>query len=106
LKEAMPVYEQVIAKTDREAAARAQFMIGEIQFEQKKHREAIVSFFKVVASYGYPRWQADASYEAGRCFEVLGYKSKAIEQYEDLLKNFPDSDKAPLARARLEELRG
>ncbi len=104
--EALAAYEQVVAKTDREAAARAQFMIGEIQFAQKKHREAIVSFFKVVSGYGYPKWQAYATYEAGRCFEVLGHKPQAIEQYQELLKNYPDSEQTPLAKQRLEELGG
>ncbi len=37
---------QVLAKTNGEAAARAQFMIGEIQFQQKKHAEAVKSFFR------------------------------------------------------------
>jgi len=104
--DALPVYQKVIDLTEREAAARAQFMIGEIQFAKKQHREAIASFFKVIGYYGYPKWQANASYEAGRCFEVLEYKQKAIEQYEDLLKNFPKSDKAPMAKDRLAELRG
>jgi TolA-binding protein len=104
--DALATYEQVIAKTDRESAARAQFMIGEIQFASKKYREAIVSFFKVIAAYGYPKWQADASYEAGRCFEELGYKQKAIEQYEELIKSFPKSDRVEAAQTRLAELRG
>ncbi len=102
--EAVAAYEQVIARTDREAAARAQFMIGEIQFEQKKHREAIVSFFKVISGYGYPKWQAYATYEAARCFEVLGHKRQAVEQYQDLLENYPESEQAPLAKKRLEAL--
>lgn len=104
--EALAAYEQVIAATDREAAARAQFMIGEIQFEQKEHREAIVSFFKVISGYGYPKWQAYATYEAARCFEALGHTSQAIQQYQELLKNYPDSEQAPLAKQRLAALGG
>ncbi len=102
--EAIAAYEQVIARTDREAAARAQFMIGEIQFERKQHREAIVSFFRVVSGYGYPKWQAYATYEAARCFEALGHKPQAIRQYRELVENYPDSEQAPLAQERLEEL--
>ncbi len=104
LDDAVAAYQQVIAKTEREAAARAQFMIGEVQFAQKKHREAIVSFFKVISGYGYPKWQAEATYEAARCFEVLGHKPQAIQQYQELLTNYPQSDKAPLAKQRIEEL--
>ncbi len=102
--DAIAAYEQVIAATDREAAAQAQFMIGEIQFERKEHGEAIVSFFKVIAGYGYPKWQAYATYEAARCFEALGHKPQAVQQYEELLKNYPDSEQVPLAKQRLAAL--
>ena len=104
LDAAKALYEQVIAKSNLEPAARAQFMIGEIQFQQKKHKEAITSFFKVSYGYGYPRWQADATYEAARCFEVLGKKTQAVAQYKKLLEKFPESDKVPLAKERIEQL--
>ena len=102
--EALAVYRQVLAKSAAEPAARAQLMIGEIQFEQKQHAEAIKSFFKVSYGYGYPKWQADATYEAGRCFEVLGQKSQALKQYQKLVKEFTESDKLPLAKQRIEAL--
>jgi TolA-binding protein len=112
LAEATALYEQTIEKTDKlgrsnsEPAARAQFMIGEIQFQNKQHNEAVKSFFK--AAYGYnssPKWQADATYEAGRCFEVLGQKTQAIKMYQELTEKYADSDKAPLAKQRLAELK-
>jgi len=105
LAEATALYKQVIAKTRREVAARAQFMIGEIEFEQKKHAEAVSSFFKVSYGYGYPKWQAQAHFEAGRCFEVLGKKPQALKQYQELVEKYPDSDKAPLAKKRIDELK-
>ncbi len=101
----MALYKQVTAKTRREVAARAWFMIGEIQFEQKKHSEAIGSFFKASYRYGYPKWQAAAHYEAGRCFEVLDKIPQAIAQYEELVEKYPKSDKVPLAKKRLAELK-
>ncbi len=104
LDEALALYRQVITKTNLEPAARAQFMIGEIQFQQKKHDEAVKSFYKVIYGYGYPRWQADATYEAARCFEVLGKKAQALKQYEKLVSDFPKSDKISLAKERIEEL--
>jgi TolA-binding protein len=104
--EAVKQYEQVIAKTDREVAARAQFMIGEIQFENKSYSEAVRSFFKVAYSYSHPKWQADATYEAGRCFENLGKKTQAVKTYQELLDKYPESERVPLARQRLAELKG
>jgi len=102
--EAVALYEQVIAKTGREVAARAQFMIGEIQFESKAHSEAVKSFLKVLDGYSYPKWQAEAAYEAGRCFEVLAKKTQAVELYRELIERFPKSDKVPLAKERVEQL--
>lgn len=104
LDEAKAVYDQVIAKTNTEAAARAQFMIGEIEFQQKKHADAVKSFFKVAYAYGYPQWQADATYEAARCFEVLQKETQAAKMYQELIDKFPKSDKVPLAKERVKAL--
>ena len=94
----------MIADTDGEAAARSQFAIGQIQFQQKKYVEAKKSFFKVAYGYSYPRWQAQATYQSGRCFEALGMKEEAINQYRELLEKYPQSDQSPQAKQRIEEL--
>ncbi len=104
LDQAMETYAQVIAKSSAEPAARAQFMIGEIQFQKKQHSEAVKSFFKVAYGYGYANWQAEARYEAARCFEVLGKKTQAVKMYGELIEKHPQSDKVPLAKQRLAEL--
>ena len=80
-------------------------MLGEILFQQKKHTEAIRTFYEVIyGGYDYPRWQADATYEAARCFEVLKKKDQAVKLYKELLEKFPKSDKAPAAKTRLQSL--
>ena len=86
-------------------------MIGEILFEKKEYKEAVRNFFKVAYGYGYPQspepvkvWQASASYEAGRCFEVLKMIDQAKKSYREVVEQYPTSDKAPLARTRLESL--
>jgi TolA-binding protein len=103
-EEALELYESVTAKTNREVAARARFMIGEIHFEQKEHAEAVRNFYKVAYGYGYPEWQANALYEAARCLEVLKKTDQARKDYQEIVTKFPDSDKAPLAKKRLAEL--
>lgn len=110
LPDAQATYQRAIAATDKvgragsEVAARAQFMIGEIQFQNKDHAEAVKSFFKVAYGYASPKWQAEATYEAARCFEVLNKKSQAARLYQELAEKYPQSDKVPLARERLAEL--
>jgi TolA-binding protein len=104
LDEAVGEYTQVVAKSKQEAAARAQFMIGEVQFQQKKHAEALASFYQVLYGYAYPQWQADAAYEAARCFEVLKKKPQALKQYQELVEKFPQSDKVSSAKERIKSL--
>src|SRR5262249_28985494 len=111
LDEALARYEQVAAETDREVSARARFMMGQILSDKQEYREAVRSFFKVAYGYGYPQapeplrgWQAKASYEAGRCFEVLMMIDQAKKSYQEVLDKYPTSEKAPMAKSRLEAL--
>ena len=92
--EAVRRYQQVIAKSDQEFAARAQLMIGKIQSEKKDYAEAIKSFIKVSYGYSYVKWQAEAAYEAARCYENQGQNAEAIKQYQELLSSFPQSEQA------------
>jgi len=104
LDDALSLYEAVTAKSNAEVAARARFMIGEIYFERKDHKEALRQFFKVASGYSYPQWQAAAHFEAGRCFEVLGKVGQAKQSYQEVVEKFPESDKVALARSRLAAL--
>lgn len=101
---ALALYEEVTAKTDGEVAARARFMIGQVYLEKKDHPEAVKNFLKVAYGYGYPQWQARAQYEAGRCFEILGKKDDARKSYQEVVERFPESDKAELAKKRVEAI--
>jgi len=103
--EALPLYEKAAA-SNREVGARARFMMGEIYFAKKDHKEAVRQFFKAAYGYNAPRWQADATFEAARCFEVLENVAQAKKSYQELLEKFPDSDKAAAAKQRLEKLGG
>ena len=92
-------------------AARARLMEGEVLFEQEKHKDAIKSFFKVAYGFGeqqappdYHPWQAQATFEAARCFEVLGKPDQARTLYAELVERYPQSQQTPAARKRLESL--
>ncbi len=103
--DAAAAYQQAIAKTDREPAARAQFLIGKIQSEANNPKEAVKSFFKVLYGYSAPKWQAEAAFEAGRALEAAGDKPQAAKAYQELLDKFPQSDKVPPAKQRLAALK-
>ena len=102
--EALKLYETVTTQTDREIAARARFMVGEIHFNKKNHAEAVRHFFKTAYGYGYPEWQARAQFEAGRCFEVLGKLQQAKQSYQEVVDKYSKSEEAELAKKRLSEL--
>jgi TolA-binding protein len=104
--EALKNYELATEKSGDEVAARARFMIGEICFERQQHGDAIKHFFKVAYGYAFPQWQANALYEAGRCFEVRKQKKQALESYQEIVQKFPESDKVPQAKKRIAELGG
>ena len=56
------------------------------------------------SGYNYPEWQANAQYEAGRCFEAIGKKDQAVQSYQEVIGKHPKSEKAPLAQRRLDSL--
>ncbi|HUT12727.1 MAG TPA: tetratricopeptide repeat protein [Thermoguttaceae bacterium] len=103
--EAMPIYQQVIAQTDQEPAARAKFATGAIYFGRGEHADAIINYIDVASNYAIPDLQADALWEAARCYEVIRKIPQAINQYEKLVNQFPQSAKAAQAKTRLEELK-
>jgi TolA-binding protein len=82
-----------------------------VLFEQGKHKDAIKAFFKVAYGFGerqappaFHPWQAQATYEAARCFEVLEKPDQARTLYAELVDRYPDSEHVPAARKRLEAL--
>lgn len=111
LDDALADYRAVADGPRTVLAARARLMEGEVLFEQEKHKDAIKSFFKVAYGFGeqqappdYHPWQAQATYEAARCFEVLGKADQARKLYAELVDRYPQSQQTPAARKRLESL--
>jgi len=102
--EAVRLYQQVIAQSEGEVAARAQFMIGHVQVEEGKPAEAVKSFYKVAYGYSFPRWQAEAMYAAGQSLEALKNVPQAVKQYRELAEKFPQSEQAAAARQRIKSL--
>jgi TolA-binding protein len=111
LDDALAGYRAVADAGRTEIAARARLMEGEVLFEQEKHKDAIKAFFKVAYGFGekaapaaFHPWQAQATFEAARCFEVLGQPDKARGLYAELVDRYPESPQAPTARKRLASL--
>ena len=122
LEQAVADYKQAAERSRGAAGARAQFMLGELQFQQKQFDDAIKDFQRVMFRYGTEQvppdvqtWQAKAGYEAGRCCEVLiesaatpadrtARIADAKKFYRYVVETHPDNGLAAEARKRLDAL--
>jgi TolA-binding protein len=103
--EALALYQQIIDRwPNDETAARAQFQIGQVQFDQKQYAAASQSFVKVVYGYSFPRWQAEAAFASAGVYEAQDKKQEALKAYQDLIRDYPQSDKVAPAKSRVEAL--
>lgn len=98
---AIKSYVDVVTRHTGPTAARAQFQIGECCFAQKKFDEAVRELLKTDILYAYPEWSAAALFEAGRCLSEAGKPADGKRQYEDVVRRWPDSQWARLARELL-----
>ena len=81
--------------------ARAQWMIGESFFLQHKFVEAIEAYRRVEGLQPDGAWVVASLVQAGKSFEQLGRTREATICYSSLIKRFPDSQHADVARRRL-----
>ena len=98
---------QVIrAETGRgtETAARCQFLIAETLLLEGDYEAALKEYYRVYLSYAYDDWRARGLFQAAGCEVKLQQFTAAVRSYEDLIKDFPDSELAEKAKTRLKEL--
>ena len=84
-----------------ELSDNAQYGIGECLFAQSKFDSAAVEYAKVEAAYPQGDKVPAALYKLALCQEKLGQTAEAKKTLEDLVKRFPLSGEAQLARERL-----
>ena len=106
LDDAIKVYEQTTSETETETAAKARFMIGEIEFGRKRYEDAIEQFLVVTAGYPYPAWQTLARFETARCFVELGDRPRAISTLKEMIEKHGDHPRAADAKKMLTALEG
>ena len=98
-------FEQYIAMFSRsEAVGDAYFYIGECSAAQKKYTEAIDAYNRVIVGYAKTARAPEAMYKRGLAFENLAQVDRARESYEVLMKTYPDSDAARLAKQNIARL--
>lgn len=85
----------VFAGTD--AAARAQFLLGEALFEGGSYQEAITEFNGVLSDYFEHDLAARAQYRVGRSLDALGRGAEATSAYQAAVEGYPLSSESPAA---------
>jgi len=104
--EAVNVYQQVTSGTATETGAKAQLQIGLCRLEQKRYPEAATALLVVPFTYDYPEWNAVALVEAARTFKELKQNDQAVKLLERVLRDYPESKWAEVAKERLAEIKG
>jgi tol-pal system protein YbgF len=96
-------YLQLLPESD--LADNAQYWIGECNYSQKKYNEAVQAFQIVITQYPAGEKVSAAMLKMSYAQIALGKTQAAKENLEALIKRFPQTNEANLARSRLQELK-
>ncbi len=98
------LFESLIsASTSHSLSDNAQFWIGECHYALRQYDAAIIDFEKV---FTFPNSnKADASqYKLGLCYIRKGDNTKAKEEFDRLIRNYPNSSYASKAESLLSQI--
>lgn len=85
-------------------AAKCQFLIAETYLLQQDTKTALREYLRVYINYAYDDWRAPALFQAALCEEELGNLPAARKSLNDVISEFPGTDMATRAEARLAEM--
>jgi TolA-binding protein len=85
-------------------AAVAEYYIGEAYRLDRKLNEALAAYERVIANHSSSEQVPDARFRRAEVLKELGRVSEARAEYELVLKTWPDTGTAILAKQRLAEL--
>jgi tol-pal system protein YbgF len=90
---------------DTEFSDNAQFWIGECYYFEKKYEKAIIEYEKVTKNFPDGNKVAYALLKQGLSFLKLGDKASAKLLLQQVIKDFPNTSQARIARAKLLEIK-
>jgi tol-pal system protein YbgF len=85
-------------------AAEAQFYIGQSHFASKSYKEAIEAYGRVISNYKDSQWVPEAYFQQGLSYVELKQRPQAQKIFELIIKQFPSSTAAILAKQTLTRL--
>lgn len=89
---------------DTDLADNATYWIGECFYRQQKFAEAIAEYDKVLKQFARSDKTASALLKKGFALLETGQKKDGIAQLQSVVRTFPSSDEANLAKQRLQTL--
>ncbi|MFA6955822.1 MAG: tol-pal system protein YbgF [Thermoanaerobaculia bacterium] len=92
------------ANPQSDLADNAIYWIGETWFSQKKHRDAIAQFDRVINEYPTSDKVPAALLKKGLAYIEMGEKAQGVVQLQYVVHEHPTSREATLARQRLQSM--
>ncbi len=96
--------EYLDAYTNTDLSDNAQYWIGESHYAQKKYREAIADFDRLLKDWPKSDKAPAALLKKGYALLELGQKAEAVVSLQYVVHEHPSSEEARLARARLKSI--
>ncbi|MDQ5984925.1 MAG: Cell division coordinator CpoB [Syntrophus sp. SKADARSKE-3] len=93
------------AYPDTEYSSNAQFWIGECYYFEKKYEKAILEYDKVIKNYPDGNKVPYALLRQGISFLNMGDKASAKAILRNIIKDYPNTNQARTARAKLLEIK-
>lgn len=104
-EESRKAFEEFLKKyPESKLAGNAQFWIGECYYKEKKFQEAINAYQTVLDKYPNGNKIKDSMLKQGMAFARTGDTTAAMILFSRLIKNFPDSNQAMIAKKQMEKL--
>lgn len=104
IDEAIRLYDEAASTDSGNTAAMARFHLGEVYEKQGKFPEAARNYMRVAILYFHETLSPESLWRAARCFELNENTERALRTYQEVLDEFPDSEQAVKAKAKLESL--
>ncbi|MFC2083983.1 tetratricopeptide repeat protein [Bacteroidota bacterium] len=104
-KNAEDLFKELGERRQDDLGAQAQFLLGEVFFEQDRLNDAISSYVRVRSVFSvYDHWYSRSLLRLGDCYVKLNDKKNAREMYRAVIKRHPRDELGAEARKKVNKL--